>query len=98
MTIGTQLNIMVYSRTTNGVRRIKNIPVLLKIKDSNSSNYNIGISAQELEDYLNGINEIADAYEEVTVCIDADSSSNIISFTPNKEDIKIRCSETTDAQ
>ena len=72
MTIGTQLNIMVYSRTTNGVRRIKNIPVLLSIKETDCANYsNICIDAKEVEDYLNEIIEIADAYEEVTVCINA---------------------------
>ena len=98
MTIGTQLNIMVYSRTTNGVRRIKNIPVLLSIKETDCANYSIRIDAKEVEDYLNEINEIADAYEEVTVCIDTSSSSKVISFTPKKEDYKIRCSETTDAQ
>jgi hypothetical protein len=47
---------------------------------------------------LNKINEIADAYEEVTVCIDTSSSAKVISFTPKKEDYNIKCSETTDAQ
>ena len=89
--IGTQLNIIVYTRTTNGVIRIKNIPVLLSIKETNLPNYNICIDAKEAEDYLNGINEIADAYDEVSVCIDTESSSEIISYTPKKED-KIRCS------
>lgn len=97
MTIGTQINIIVYTRTTNGKIKIKNIPVLLKVKDSNTSNYNIGISALELEDYLNKINEIADAYEEITICIDSDNSAKVISFTPNKEDKK-RCLDKIDAQ
>ena len=96
--IGTPMNVIVYTRTTNGVIRIKNIPILLTIKETNRPNYNICIEAKEVEDYLNKINEIADAYEEVTVCIDTDSSSEVISFTPKKEDYKIKCSETTDAQ
>ena len=96
--IGTPMNVIVYTRTTNGIIRIKNIPILLTIKETNCPNFNICIEAKEVEDYLNEISEIADAYEEVTVCIDTSSSTEVMSFTPKKEDIKINCSETTDAQ
>lgn len=78
--IGKGLQLIVYTRTITGIPNIEVIPLAIKIAENNSLCFDL--ICDELDAYLEKLNENIHDYEEITYAFDNDSE--ITSLYPQK--------------
>ena len=81
MTVGKMLKMIIYTRTTNGVRRIEELNMPLKLCGGNRE-LTVELNCEEVNEYLRNINEQADCYEEITYYFSGDDET--VTLQPNK--------------
>ena len=81
MTVGKMLKMIVYTRTTNGARRIDEIDMPLKLCSGNGE-LSVGLDVSGINEYLKNINEMSDCYEEITYYFSGDDET--VTLQPNK--------------
>lgn len=81
MTVGKMLKMIVYTRTTSGVRRIEEIDLPLKLYGSNGE-LSVELDVSGINEYLKNINETADCYEEITYYFSGNDET--VTLQPNK--------------
>ena len=81
MTVGKILKMIIYTRTTSGVRRIKELNMPLMLCGGNRK-LSVGLNCEEVNKYLQSINEQADCYEEITYYISDDDET--VTLCPKK--------------
>ena len=81
MTVGKMLKMIVYTRTTSGVRRIEEIDMPLKLCGNNDELF-VELDVRGINEYLKNINEMSDCYEEITYYFSGDDKP--VTLQPNK--------------
>lgn len=78
--IGKGLQLIVYTRTTTGIPNIEVIPLAIKVAENNCLCFDL--ICDELNAYLEKLNENIQDYEEITYAFDNDSK--ITTLYPQK--------------
>ena len=81
MMVGKILKMIVYTRTTSGVRRIEEVDMPLKLC-SGSGELSVELDVSGINEYLKNINEMSDCYEEITYYFSGDDET--VTLYPNK--------------
>ena len=81
MALGKMLKMIVYTRTTSGVRRIEEIDMSLKLCSGNGE-LSVELDVSGINEYLKNINEMSDCYEEITYYFSGDDET--VTLQPNE--------------